>query len=86
LSYWPTPHRNGRLRARAPPKTPRSPLPDFFVTGVLPAPPAVFLPFQPVGGIFLILRCRIVATLAVAAPQGDDLSHVAPAPRDPPAT
>jgi hypothetical protein len=45
------------------------------VTRVLAAEPAVLAEFEPLGRLFLVLGRAVVATFALVARQGDDVSH-----------
>ena len=47
----------------------------FLMQGVVPARRAELLELQPVLLLLLVLRCRVIAVLTVAALQCNDLSH-----------
>ena len=44
--------------------------------GVMTAPLAIFLHFETVGVVLLVLLGRVIATLAIRARQGDQRTHV----------
>jgi hypothetical protein len=47
----------------------------FLMHRMRPASPAEFLPFKPFGGLFLVLRCRVIAFFAIRTLQRNDVSH-----------
>jgi hypothetical protein len=47
----------------------------FLVAGVLAAEAAVFLELEPLGALALVLGGAVIATFAIDARQGDDISH-----------